>query len=207
LILDLGLLRNDIAARKAGLVAIDGRGGSGKSTLARQLAEGWPKAVVIEMDDLYRPIAERVQGPEVHGANFDRGRLVTDVLEPLASGRPGRYQSYDWDEDRLDGWHEVPADAIVLVEGVYSTSEPLRGYFDYTIWVGCSYDVRLGRGVERDGERMRGVWIEEWMPAEDRYVEAERPEARADLVLDGSGTGAEGVVFRVLKERDSASRQ
>jgi uridine kinase len=203
LILDVGVLRNDITAREARLVAIDGRGGSGKSTLARQLAEGWPNAVVIEMDDFYRPVAEHVQRPEVHRANFDRQRLVTDVLEPLASGRAGRYQSYDWDRDRLTEWHEVPADAVVLLEGVYSTSEPLRGYLDFTIWVDCHYDVRLQRGVERDGERMRAVWVEEWMPAEDRYVEAEGPDARAHVVLDGSG--ADGVVFKVLTERNPAA--
>jgi uridine kinase len=203
--LDVRRLRDDIAAQKARAVAIDGRGGSGKSTLARRLADGWPKAVVIEMDDFHRPSAERVQRPEVHGANFDRGRLVTEVLEPLASGRAGHYQRYDWDEDRLAEWHDVPVGAMVIVEGVYSTSELLRGYFDYTIWVDCPSEVRLQRGIERDGEPMRAVWVEEWMPAEDCYVAADRPDAWADLVLDGSGNGADGVVFKILAARNPAA--
>jgi uridine kinase len=197
--LDVGALRRDITRRKAQLVAIDGPGGSGKSTLARQLADGWPKAAVVEMDDFYRPSAERVLRPKVHGANFDRERLVTEVLEPLASGRAGRYRRYDWGEDRLAEWHAVPAAAVVLVEGVYSTSEPLHEHFDYTIWVDCPYDVRLKRGLERDGEQMRTVWLQEWMPAEKRYFEAERPDGRADLVLDGAGTGR--VVFQILRAR------
>jgi uridine kinase len=168
-------------------VAIDGRGGAGKSTLARRLAEGWPGAVVIEMDDFYLPAAERVEPLPGHGSNYDRGRLAREVLEPLASGRAGRYQRYDWDQDRLAEWHHVPAHAIVLVEGVYSTSDLLRGWFDYTIWVECPAELRLARGLARDGERMRAVWVQEWMPAENRYVAAEQPDAKADLVLDGCG--------------------
>jgi len=198
LTLDISALRDELTAGNARLIAIDGRGGSGKSTLARQLVEGWPKAVVIEMDDFYRPIAERARRPAVHDANLDRERLVRGVLEPLKSGRAARYRRYDWDEDRLAEWHQVPADAVVFVEGVYSTSQQLRGYFDYAIWVECPYDLRLQRGIERDGAPGRAVWVEEWMPAEQRYVEAERPDAHADLVLDGSGAAAAGVVFKVL---------
>ena len=152
------------------------------------------------MDDFHRRAAERVERPEISGANFDRERLAAEVLDPLASGRAGRYRRYDWAKDRLAEWHEVPADAVVLVEGVYSSSDLLRGYLDYRIWVDCPYDERLQRGIRRDGERMRAVWVEEWMPAEDRYVGAEEPNGRADLVLDGSSRSATGVGFKVLAE-------
>jgi uridine kinase len=205
LTLDLGALRESLTARNARLVAVDGRGGSGKSTLARLLAAGWPAAVVIEMDDFYRPSAQRVQRTEIHGANYDRPRLIAEVLEPLCDGRAGRYRRYDWEQDRLAEWHDVPAGAVAVLEGVYSTSDPLRGYCDYAIWVDCPYDVRLRRGVERDGEDRRAWWVEEWMPAEDRYVEDEGPDARADLVLDGTGDAADGVLFKVLAARDSAA--
>jgi len=199
--LDIDVLRREIAARKARVVAIDGCGGSGKSSLARHLAAGWAGAVVIEMDDFYRPSAERVQQPEAHGGNYDRERLILAVLEPLAAGRGGRYQRYDWDEDRLAERHQVPAGALVILAGVYSSSRPLRPHLHYTIWVDCPHELRLLRGIERDGEGMRASWVREWMPAEDRYVEAEAPQARADLVLDGSGSGgaADGVLFRILR--------
>jgi uridine kinase len=202
LTLDVAALRDSLTARNARLVAIDGRGGSGKSTFARLLAAGWPEAVVIEMDDFYLPSAQRVQPAEVHGANYDRRRLIAEVLDPLRAGRAGRYERYDWDQDELAEWHDVPAGAVVVLDGVYSTSELLRGYCDYAIWVDSPYDVRLRRGVERDGEAGRARWVEEWMPAEERYVEAEGPDARAALVLDGSGDGFE--VLR-LTARDTAA--
>lgn len=201
--LDVGVFRQEIARREARLVAIDGLGGSGKSVLARRLADGWSKACVVEMDDFYRPSAERTPRPEVHGANFDRERLVAEVLEPRTRGRAGRYRRYDWGEDRLAEWHEVPARATVVVEGVYSTSELLRRHFDYTVWVECPHDVRLQRGVERDGEQMRAVWVGEWMPAEERYLRAERPDAHADLVLDGSDIDNNGAEFRILRQRSA----
>jgi uridine kinase len=184
---DVVALRNDLISRGARLIAIDGHGGAGKSTLARSLAAVWPEAVVIEMDDFYRPVVERSEPPASHGADLDLERLVEQVLDPFHCGRAGRYQRYDWDEDRLTTWRDVPSDAVILLEGVYSTSQRVRGFLDYSIWVDCPYDVRLCRGVERDGERMRAVWVDQWMPAEDRYVLAERPDATADLVVDGSG--------------------
>src|ERR1700722_6523602 len=76
LVLDIDGLRAELARLQARLIAIDGRGGSGKSTLARRLAEEWADTVVVEMDDFYRPTTERVARPEVHGANYDRERLV-----------------------------------------------------------------------------------------------------------------------------------
>ena len=42
----------------------------------------------------------------------------------------------------------------------------------------------LRRGLERDGLHARAQW-EEWMEAEDRYVERERPAEHADRVLPG----------------------
>jgi uridine kinase len=199
-VLDVGALRNELARRGARLIAIDGPGGSGKSTLARELAMGWPGAAVIEMDDFYRPAAERGGRPDAHGGDYDLLRLATDVLEPVHAGEAGRFQCYDWADDRLAEWHEVPAGAVVVLEGVYSTCARLRGYFDFTIWVDCPHEVRLRRGIERDGEAMRAVWLHQWMPAEQRYIDAERPHAHADLRLDGAGGTAGRPVFSVIED-------
>ena len=153
--------------------------------------------------DFYRPSTQRVAPPRVPGAHWDLERLVTDVPGPHAAGRAAHYQRYDWDDDRLAEWREVRADAIVVLEGVYTSTELLRPYIDYAIWVDCAYEVRLQRGLERDGEGMRAEWVEQWMPAENRYVEAERPDVGADLVLDGCGGAADGVVFEVVRARSS----
>jgi hypothetical protein len=50
----------------------------------------------------------------------------------------------------------------------------------------CPFDVRLGRGVARDGEAMPGVWVTEWMPADDGYFAGKRAADSAECVVEGS---------------------
>ena len=109
------------------------------------------------------------------------------MLAPLSRGKGARYRRYDWDNDCLGDWVAVPAKGTVVVEGVYLLRDQLRHYASVSIWVETPRDVRLARGIERDGETARGRWIDEWMPAEDVYVSTTRPDAAATLVVDGRG--------------------
>ncbi len=47
--------------------------------------------------------------------------------------------------------------------------------------------IRLARGIARSGENIRAIWEKDWMIAEDLYKEEQRPDERADLVIDSSG--------------------
>jgi uridine kinase len=69
-----------------------------------------------------------------------------------------------------------------------STRPELHDYYDLTIWVDTPVDVRLRRGVERDGEQARAKWLEEWIPEEDRYVAAYRLADKVDIVVSGTGS-------------------
>ena len=179
----LGLRRR----RATLLVGIDGCGGAGKSTLARALAGLVPAATVVELDDFYRPSGERAsRGDGEVGGDFDWRRARNQVLVPLAGDRPARYQRYDWGEDRLAEWHEIQPGGVVILEGNYATRSDLCGFYDFTIWVEAPRDVRLARGLERGGENTLSRWLEDWMPEEDRYIAAEDPAGRVDLVVDGS---------------------
>lgn len=169
----------------ARIVGIDGRGGSGKSTLGRALA-AQHGGVVVELDDFYRPSWERHVPPLQHGGNYDLPRVRAQVLDPLLAGAAARYQRYDWDEDALAEWHDISAGGLVIVEGTYALSYGLRDAYDVRIWVEAPYELRLARGVARDGEAARERWTGEWMPAEDAYVAAQDPVAVADLVVDGT---------------------
>jgi hypothetical protein len=44
---------------------------------------------------------------------------------------------------------------------------------------------------ERDGEKWRHRWEEEWMPAEEYYVKMQKPYESADIIIDGSGMMAD----------------
>jgi len=167
-----------VAHRLTGLtgtrwVGIDGKGAAGKTTLAGAVAEALADAVVVHVDDFARPSVE----------TWERDRFVAQVLAPLAAGRPARYERWDWGSDASAGWAEVPAGVPVVVEGVSSTDVRLGVPWDVTLWVEVPDEVRLARALERDGEAMREQWVERWMPAEDAYEAAQRPQDRVDAVV------------------------
>lgn len=63
----------------------------------------------------------------------------------------------------------------------------LGACWDLTVWVETPRSICLARGVKRDGEAMRSQWTDVWMPKEDAYIVAQRPEKRADLIVNGYG--------------------
>ena len=158
------------------IVAIDGYGGSGKSELADRLARKLAGASVVRSDDLARP--------NVRGWEWERMRA--QVLEPLMNDLPGHYQRYDWDTDRPSEWYDVPVGGTLIVEGVSSMRDELGKYWDLAIWLDCPYDTRLRRGLERDGETMRSQWTDVWIPEEDAYFNAQRPDRKANLIIDST---------------------
>ena len=76
---------------------------------------------------------------------------------------------------------------MIVIEGVYSLHKRLRNAHDYKIWVEAPHELRLERGIGRDGESSRRQWVKEWMPREEEYKESQRPQDIADLIIDGSG--------------------
>ncbi|SER20296.1 Uridine kinase [Microlunatus flavus] len=167
-----------VRERLAGLagtrwVGIDGKGASGKTTLAERVAAAVPGAVVVHVDDFARPSVE----------TWERERFVGQVLQPLLAGRPGRYERWDWGTDASLGWATVPVGVPVVVEGVSSTDVRLGVPWDVTLWVDVPREVRLARALARDGEGMREQWVGRWMPAEDAYEAAQRPQQRVDAIV------------------------
>jgi len=170
------------------LIGIDGCGGAGKSTLAESLKAADPsKVTVIHMDDFYKTSKQRETARDEIGGNWDCSRIKEQILIPLSHNESTRYQRYDWETDKLSEWHNVSAGGIVLIEGCYSLIEDFRSYYHVSIWIDTPRDVRLSRGIERDGEEKRDLWEDLWMPAEEVYIKAQKPMEKADLVIDGTG--------------------
>lgn len=163
------------STRETVLAAIGGGGGAGKSHLARFIQDNLDRVTVVHADDFSRPGM----------AGWEAQRFREQVLDPLLRGRPVRYQVYDWDEDRLGDLRGVEPGGIVVVEGVAVVGRSFAGLWDVSVWVDCPREVRLRRGIRRDGPAAEEVWVEEWMPEEDRFFETENPRELADFVLNG----------------------
>lgn len=80
----------------------------------------------------------------------------------------------------------VETGGTVIVEGVTASRVAFRPYLAFSIWIETPRDVRLQRGLARDGGASTLEQWRAWMAAEDEYVARERPAEHADVVLPGS---------------------
>lgn len=180
--LTLTTVLEDIRSRRAAdavcLVGVDGGGGSGKSTLARRLAE-LADAPLLEVDDF-------IAWGDITSW-WDR--FVSEALAPLRESRDARFQVRDWEHDEfgsgLNGWKTVHAAPLVIVEGISCTRAAVAAWFAYRIWVDTPEEVRLQRGLERDGQTHKDLWLD-WLAMERQFFARDDTRSRADLVVCGS---------------------
>jgi hypothetical protein len=169
------IIRRPASCGRARLIAIDGHGGSGKTLFAKRLSVGLGGVPVIHTDDF-----SSWDNPH---AWWDR--LERDALGPLDRGDPVRYQAYDWIGRRLGAWREIPDGDVVLIEGVSSSRQAMRGRLAATIWIDAPQAVRMTRGIARDGEAMRSEWVQ-WMADEEAHFAMDRTLDRVEIVVDGA---------------------
>ncbi len=157
------------------LVCVDGPAGSGKTTLAAAIAELVPGARVVHMDDLYAGWS----GLE------DVDLQLAGLLRPLGEGRAGTYQRYDWPTERFTESVVVAPGPMLVLEGVGSGAAEFNDLVTVLVWVEAPDDVRMARGIERDGDVFAPHW-EKWARDEARLFVRERTRERADVVVDGT---------------------
>ncbi len=161
----------------ARLVCIDGPAGSGKTTLAGEVAALVTGAQIVHMDDLYAGWS---------GIDHAVTAQLDGILLPLAESRPGAYRRFDWHADEFAETHIVEPAPLVVLEGVGSGTTAHAALRTVLVWVEAPRDLRLDRGVDRDGENLRGRW-QAWEVAELRVFDREQTRSHADVLVDGTG--------------------
>ena len=192
-------LRRRLPASRA-LVAIDGTDGSGKSTLTAQLAQRLcPRpAVLVHVDDFLNPSSVRHargrSSPEGFWLDsYNYAALSANVLDPLSA--PGgawyRTASYDPDLDveKLAEPAFAPADAVVLVEGLFLHRDELVHRWDASIFLDVPFGETARRMAIRDDTHPdpEHASMRRYVGGQRIYFATAKPWEKATLVVDNTG--------------------
>jgi len=163
------------------LVCVDGPAGSGKTTLADAVVDGFDKlnqghgSRLLHMDDMFPGwsglprVDEQLEG----------------LLTPLAEGRAGSYRRYDWVAGEFAETVLVEAVPLLVLEGVGSGASRFAPLQTVLVWVEAPHDLRMRRGIERDGDTFAPYW-EQWAADEQVLFTREGTRDRADVHVDGT---------------------
>jgi uridine kinase len=169
------------------IVAVDGIDGAGKTTFADALAERTNRHTLrASVDDFHNPRAVRYRegrdSPKgFYLDSFNLTALTKLLLAPFAAGDPFYRRAFDFRLDRSVPLIEenAPADAVLIVDGLFLHHTRLRRWWDFSILLDVPAATAAQRLLERDGA-----------PPADRYVRGQalyfadsEPQVHASLVL------------------------
>jgi uridine kinase len=173
-----------VDTHKIRIIGISGFGGSGKSTLSHQLAPLLPHAEIISFDDF---IIDSTDTKLDGWANFDRNRLIDQVLIPITNDIQVSYNVFDWKKNNSVGKRTLQnGTKTFIIEGVGLFHPLLMRYFSSSIWVDISLNTATQQGVARDhklGIENQGSWDNVWRPNEELFVSMYHPQDVATILF------------------------
>jgi uridine kinase len=194
----LAALATDILhnyGRGRAIVAVDGVDGAGKShfaeSLVKALEDQGHAAVHASIDGFHRPRAERyVQGADsakgFYEDSYDYATFRRVLVEPFRQAGTGAFVTAAFDH-RADApiepkWVTAPADAILVVDGIFLNRPELRGLWNYSIWLDVPAAVAEQRLLERDG----ASGVSARYTGGQKLYARERPSSRATAIIDNA---------------------
>ena len=169
-------------------IGIDGLGASGKTTLANEIARALAPShgggTIIHTDDFYKPVDQRTIGlvPEIISPDFDWDRMEREVFIPPPARNATHSVAGGQPPFIVKGG--AAAGEILIVVGVYALQSRFVSYYDFKIWVDCPRETRIKRMIEREGPAVAKQWQTNWLPREERYLEVDQPDTRADVIYE-----------------------
>ena len=165
------------------VIGIDGRAASGKSTMADGLSKIF-KTIPISMDDFFLPgeirTAKRLDEP---GGNVHYERFASDVIPVLRNQKVFSYHPFncrtmDYDEPKV-----IPSASFMVVEGAYCHHPYFGEYLDVKVFSDVTADNQMRRIKKRNGDQIAEIFINKWIPMEEKYFETYRIKENAHFVI------------------------
>ncbi|WOQ68668.1 uridine kinase [Microbacterium limosum] len=204
----LRALRDEVRARCPRgrvVLAVDGVDGAGKTIFADGLAEAFAEEGTdvfrASIEGFHRPRAERPTRGEDSGRgryedSYDYSSFRRVLIDPFREGSRTAasigFQLAAWDAVRdapvEARWVTGPADAVLVVDGVFLHRPQLADIWDWSVWLDTPPDVASARMALRDGSdpdpdapgnryRRRG---------QESYMAEVDPRNRAAAVIDNT---------------------
>ncbi len=167
------------------VIAIDGGAASGKTTLANTLSQRYGGAV-IHMDDFFlRPEQRTEERFSEAGGNIDRERFLSEVIPFLREEGGFSYRRFDCSKMALGESVLIPDTKLLIIEGSYSHHPAFRDHYDLKIFLETDEITQKSRISARNGEDLCMIFINRWIPLENRYFEAFSIRETADITISG----------------------
>ena len=204
----VSLLAREIVSRKqAGKplkAGIDGRCAAGKSSLADELgqvlnARGL-EVLRASVDGFHHPRERRYSQGDFspqgyYDDSFNWEDIAGALLIPLsAAAFPVECRQIGFDIRSNQPLNVAPisvaANSVLLFDGIFIFRPEVNAYWDYRILVDIDWPTSLSRALIRDLEKVgtadvvRQKYTLRYEPAWQLYVNAEHPEAKADVIID-----------------------
>ena len=165
------------------LVAFEGGSAAGKSTVAEYFQSVYD-CNVLHMDDFFlRPEQRTPERLEEIGGNVDYERFFDEVLLPLLSREAFWYTPYDCHLQEMKKPVMVLPKPLSIVEGVYSMHPILAYAYDFSVFFKIGARLQKKRIFQRNGEKMQRLFVEKWIPLEQKYFLGTQVEKRCDLTV------------------------
>jgi uridine kinase len=204
-------------------VGIDGIDAAGKTTLANELAglvaaRGFP-VVRTTIDGFHQSRLVRYQrgrdsAEGYYLDSFDLEALRSELLDPLGPGgnREFRTMVFDVASDLpvVAPIRHADPDAVLLFDGVFLMRPELAGCWELVIFVDCSPEEAIRRGVARDAAAgneadMEWLYRNRYFAGQSIYLTECRPRERADLLVMNDDPAHPLVAGRQVDVRPSRS--
>lgn len=188
-----------VPAGESMLVAVSGIDGSGKGYVTAQIVAGLGQqgvhAVSINIDG-WLNLPPRRFNPErpaehfyEHAIRFDE--MFEQLVLPLKRNRSVWVEA-DFAEETASEYRKHTYDFrnvdIIMLEGIYLLKPAFRRYYDWTLWVDCTFETALERALQRGQEGLPPAetiraYHTIYFPAQEIHFLLDDPRSAAAAIL------------------------